>query len=80
MLCNTHLGKKHSSYPLPQLHRKLKTKLMERLLKVKEQLRYSTEQKDRVLAELQEMEDQWVSTIIESIYVIAFALTPPYAN
>ena len=62
MLCNTRLGKKHSSYPLPQLHRKLKTKLMGSLQKVKDQLRYSTEQKDRLLAELQEMENRYVST------------------
>ena len=60
MFCNTHLGKKHSSYPLPQLHRKLKMKLKERRQKVKEQLRCSDEQKDKVLAELQEMEDQCV--------------------
>ena len=62
VLCNMHLGKKHSSYPLPQLHRKLKTKLTGSLQKVKERLRYSDEQKDKVLAELQEMEDQCVST------------------
>ena len=62
VLCNMHLGKKHSSYPLPQLHRKLKTKLMESLQKAKDQLRFSTEQKDRLLAELQEMEYRNVST------------------
>ena len=67
MLCNIHSGQKHSSYPLPQLHRKLKAKLEKRLEKVKEQFIYYNEQKDKALEELQELEDQCVSKRIDSI-------------